>query len=1652
MVSTNPPKTMTNVDHCKLTIQGRSDKSNFIIDGNCGTMRVDSSNMDQIHFTKTDGVSGVESTKALISILGGNVTIDKTSLWHSWVTKETGGAIGAGTTGSIGDYGKCPIKVKMTNSDIKWCRTYLYGAAINFFCYVSGSTFEIEDCVIWYTDTYGGLGQEGSCGGAIRSMGANLCELSMTRCKMHHNYTMGHGGAIRWHSALIDPVELTDCEIYRNWARVWGGGIRTESGMIFDNCKIRNNRAGEAGGGISFGSCTSVSTGHLQNAGVYDPSDPQGGWYPPDGILDLDANTVIKNNTAGNYGGGIHIFAKFVSITADPPYKIYLNKKGDPYKMGFSMNGTTIQDNTAGQHGGAVYISRDTEYYGIDVKLNEGTLNHNTATAGNGGSFCVTEDITVPYDPSSGHDYQPIQSYIGTDDSSVTGNLTMTKNTAVNGGGMYVGKGNVTVYGNAVVGGTSSTYANKSNGGDGGGLYVNNGNFTLSGGEISYNQAKASGGDGGNGGGVYVNSGDVTVTSGNLNYNEADAQGGGFYCNGAVTFSNGNINYNKATQDGGGIYIPSTGTLTVSGAATMTGNNATSGWGGGVYQGGIMIADGNSLTITGNTKGTAKALSNNNVYLPNTKTIKVLGDIDPTGVNLGIYTENEAVEGGDGIPVLTADAEDEDKLEEIYDALLDGSSKITDDREVHKAKYPGAALYTLYFAKISYDYGVFTDSEPFSNPINSPLQLYKYMCWVNGLNGFSTKHENALGNVTADIDMSGVTHWIPIGEKENSGAPTIPFEGTFNGNGHTISGLAIDATEGYTNYGLFGKTQGATISGVQIHDCNMTKSSADGSLGAIVGTMSGGSLSGCVASGTLTTTASGCSTGGLVGKLESSGTIHSSCAMPDLTGYQMGGLVGSIASGCNLYNSFANALFTVQSGNTQYQGGLVGVNSGRIENCYVRGSWVSGLHYGWLVGNNDGGTITYSYIKDGATIYKCVGTEVVNTCTTFGETQTPYLYKHADNQMTANEYNTYIDNGSIGTIVGGNDIALKGLLATLNNWVTLNGSSTYTKWMRTSASPINDDYPILKYDNAVCVASRDNRVLEYTSDFNTKFNKYVTASSGAGVGTIFLYKTPEVIDGSGATAYNVNVSNYGKATALYIDEHVALKPYSSKAAGDIEATVGISLDNSAGLGGAHPTQTGTTDAIDWHMFSTSLADAPLGVNYNGDAAEWGFSWGAPPAGMPLYSFYAEGNANHGYFPSKEYGTNADYYYDWDYYAYFEPEYHWINFKRNGNSHWHEDYTTVKINYSSNGTGADWTNESTLIKGRGYLVATKEPTYLQCSGTLNKGTVNVYVSSGAWQRKGYNLLGNPYQSYLDFDAFAQQNKALWGITDTDYSTAYYFILDEDQKGYIKYAYGASGSSYTAPRCLHPHQGFMVIAENDMTVQFTEAMRNTTATGVTFRGNEGMQPSYPLVNLIATEANGNRDVCTVELGRPDKGGARVQREMRISRGLVYCHYDDEDWSIAFTQPGLTEAAIRFETVEDAEFTMTWDVENGDFSYLHLIDNMTGADIDCLRATEYRFSSKTSDYASRFRLLFDYTGVEENGQDGPSTGSGTFAFQMGDELVVNGEGRLEMIDLLGRVIKSETLDGVQSTTALPATAGVYVLRLTGKDGVRVQKMIVE
>lgn len=192
------------------------------------------------------------------------------------------------------------------------------------------------------------------------------------------------------------------------------------------------------------------------------------------------------------------------------------------------------------------------------------------------------------------------------------------------------------------------------------------------------------------------------------------------------------------------------------------------------------------------------------------------------------------------------------------------------------------------------------------------------MAW----NEAAQKDQSINCTLSADINMAG-KEWTPIGTDENNS-----YNGTFDGNGKTITGLTVNQSE--KNYaGLFGclgsdgKVQNLTLENVHISGVFY--------VGSVVGT-NFGTVSGCTASGNITGTES--CIGGVVG--QNKGTV----------------------TGCTVSGNISS---------NQYTGGVVGENFGTVSACYhATGDVTGNINYvGGVVGWNYYGTVTACYHVNG---------------------------------------------------------------------------------------------------------------------------------------------------------------------------------------------------------------------------------------------------------------------------------------------------------------------------------------------------------------------------------------------------------------------------------------------------------------------------------------------------------------------------------------------------------------------------------------------------------------------------------------------------------------------------------------------------------------
>ena len=336
---------------------------------------------------------------------------------------------------------------------------------------------------------------------------------------------------------------------------------------------------------------------------------------------------------------------------------------------------------------------------------------------------------------------------------------------------------------------------------------------------------------------------------------------------------------------------------------------------------------------------------------------------------------------------------------------------------------------------------------------------------------------------------------------------------------------------------------------------------------------------------------------------------------------------------------------------------------------------------------------------------------------------------------------------------------------------------------------------------------------------------------------------------------------------------------------------------------------------------------------------------------------------------------------------------WENYKDNTHGHYH---------YA-------------LESGKGYLYANNGNNTGDVQLTFTgfpyngDGKVTLVKDASAPNFSGWNLVGNP---------FAQDA----------YITKAFYIMNETRTGLCV----GTGNK------IGPMEGIFVEAETNG----EEMIFSTTASGKT--------DGQLIVNLTGGHRGGVIDRAIV---RFDNSEELHKFQLFEGNAMLYIPQNGQDFAMVNAdQQG--ELPLHFKAAKNGTYTLSFNTEGLTMNYLHLIDNLTGNDVDLLATPSYTFEASITNYASRFKLVFATSNTSDD----------NFAFISNGKLIVNGTGTLQVFDVLGHELIVKQLSVFHFTShsvgepfGVPLSAslfspGVYVLRLVNGNDIKTQKIIVK
>ncbi len=222
------------------------------------------------------------------------------------------------------------------------------------------------------------------------------------------------------------------------------------------------------------------------------------------------------------------------------------------------------------------------------------------------------------------------------------------------------------------------------------------------------------------------------------------------------------------------------------------------------------------------------------------------------------------------------------------------------------------------------------------------ISEFDHLIWISTTSTIWSRHFTQTDN----IDASASATLNPDGDGGYAGFSPIgtilsPFEGTYDGQGFTITGLYINRPE--SNYaGLFGDVTNAELNNIKMESLNI---SAYGFVGGLVGSVyENTTISGCTLSGTVT--CSDALAGGIIGGVYVDAIISNCSSSVNVqNGTSIGGLAGRFYG--QITDCHASGSVNATTDNV---GGLIGTNHGQVTRCSATGA-VSGQDYlGGLIG------------------------------------------------------------------------------------------------------------------------------------------------------------------------------------------------------------------------------------------------------------------------------------------------------------------------------------------------------------------------------------------------------------------------------------------------------------------------------------------------------------------------------------------------------------------------------------------------------------------------------------------------------------------------------------------------------------------------------
>ena len=362
-----------------------------------------------------------------------------------------------------------------------------------------------------------------------------------------------------------------------------------------------------------------------------------------------------------------------------------------------------------------------------------------------------------------------------------------------------------------------------------------------------------------------------------------------------------------------------------------------------------------------------------------------------------------------------------------------------------------------------------------------------------------------------------------------------------------------------------------------------------------------------------------------------------------------------------------------------------------------------------------------------------------------------------------------------------------------------------------------------------------------------------------------------------------------------------------------------------------------------------------------------------------------------------------------------------------------EYDLYKYDGSQN---LEWQNhkdggfeEEAFKSGVGYLASLKDAEIATVYGTLNVAnpfTYRQYAYSAEKPLVNFHLVGNPFSHDINWTDFTISGAYFDSESGSVLENIQYFVdgyAIVDKNGNYQYYTSADNEP------IKVGQGF-----------FIKTLKNKVNLGYTPK-RSAKSASNNSLNITAT-GNAGEDNVIINLAGKSEGFDKLQN-FNDAIATVYVAEDGKNYGIYNCDADVQEVELSFNANQMGNYTISIQ-PNGKFQTVTLVDRFTGIETNML-VEDYHFTAMSNVNNNRFIVKLAVS-------DQQSAVSDNFVYQSGEDLIIDAEGTVQIIDVMGRVLLSDEVESTNNRINVSGFRnGTYMVRVINGSEVKVEKVVI-